>query len=200
MHSRPFPHFPTPRRMARAYTVVEVMLSLTMLAIGASAVISMQKAALQANLDARKTDLANAIARMWVERIRRDAMQWTLPSPAAAGTNFANAQLLSTYVTKGWQLPTVYAAQTPPISPRFDALGRDIATGAATPTIFCVNIQETYIDPANSLIRADVRVLWLRGINPGATDPCSQATTVLPNPQLYQSLYMTTVVESNALP
>jgi len=112
----------TPRRsfaraIARGYTVVEVLLSMTVLAIGASAVMSMQKAALQGNLDARKTDMANSIARMWVERVRRDATQWTLPSPVnPSGNNFASAQLLQ-YVGTGWVLPTAYSGQTPPVSP-----------------------------------------------------------------------------------
>jgi len=100
---------------------------MTVLAIGASAVMSMQKAAMQANLDARKIDMANSIARMWVERIRRDSMQWTLPSPAnPTGTNFANAKLLS-YVGMNWVLPPAYGGQTPPVSPGFDIRGRDIA-------------------------------------------------------------------------
>jgi len=200
------------RASARGYTVVEVLLSMTVLAIGASAVMSMQKAAMQANLDARKIDMANSIARMWVERIRRDAMQWTLPSPAnAAGNNFANAQLLQyATTTGGWQLPTAYANQTPPVSPGFDILGRDIANASGTtvpPPVFCVHVQETYMftdttNTGNNLIRADVRVVWVRGINPGATNPCAQsvATAALPSPQLYQSLYMTTVVRANGLP
>jgi hypothetical protein len=199
--------------VARAYTVVEVLLSMTVLAIGASAVMSMQKATLQGNLDARKTDMANSIGRMWVERIRRDAMQWTLPSPAnPAGNNFASASLLQYASTAGgWVLPVAYAGNVPPVSPGFDILGRDIPTAGLTPAagvappVFCVNIQETYLyqdTNNNNLIRADVRVLWVRGINGGATNPCDAtvATSLLPNPQLYQSVYLTTAVRANALP
>jgi hypothetical protein len=148
---------------------------------------------------------------MWVERIRRDAMQWTLPSPAnPSGNNFANASLLQ-YVGGGWVRPDAYATQVPPISPGFDILGRDIAKanlvpGAGVPApVFCVNIQETYLyqdTNNNNLIRADVRVLWVRGIVGGASNPCDPtvATTILPSPQLYQSLYLTTAVRANALP
>jgi type II secretory pathway pseudopilin PulG len=207
MHARPSLRRSRSRR-GRAYTVVEVLLSLTVLAIGASAVMSMQKAALQANLDARKTDMANAIARMWLERVRRDAMLWTLPSPAnTTGNNFSSAKLLQ-YVGSGWVLPIAYAGQTPPVSPGFDGLGRDIANVTTTSTpapVYCVNIQETYMatdatNVANNLIRVDLRVLWVRGINAGASNPCALATTALPDPGLYQSLYMTTVVRANSLP
>jgi Tfp pilus assembly protein PilV len=190
---------------ARAYTVVEVLLSLTVLAIGASAVMSMQKATLQGNLDARKTDMANSIARMWVERIRRDAMQWTQASAPPS-----NAKLLG-YVDTGWVRPDAYAGNTPPVSPGFDILARDITTaslipsGGAAPPVFCVNIQETSVykdSNFNNLIRLDVRVLWVRGINGGATNPCDTtvATSALPSPQLYQSVYLTTAIRPNALP
>src|SRR5580700_4018709 len=145
---RPPPSLPPcPRRSratarvgARAYTIVEVLLSMTVFAIGASAVMSMQKATLQGNLDARKTDMANSIARMWIERIRRDAMQWTQASAAPA-----NAKLLG-YIDTGWVRPDAYAGNTPPVSPGFDILGRDISTagltpsGGAAPPVFCVNI------------------------------------------------------------
>src|SRR5580700_9616474 len=124
---RPPPSLPPcPRRSratarvgARAYTIVEVLLSMTVFAIGASAVMSMQKATLQGNLDARKTDMANSIARMWIERIRRDAMQWTLPSPVnPSGNNFASAGLLQYAASNSgnWQRPDAYVAQVPPVS------------------------------------------------------------------------------------
>jgi len=206
-----------PSPLSRAYTVVEVLLSLTVFAIGASAVMSMQKATLQGNLDARKTDMANAIGRMWIERIRRDAMQWTLPSPVnPSGNNFANAQLLQYTASNSgnWQRPDAYATQTPPVSPGFDALGRDIAfanlqptagTLSSPPPVFCVNVKEQYLYTdvdSNNLIRVDLRVLWVRGINPGASNPCDPtvATSAIPNPQLYGSLYFTTAVRANALP
>jgi type IV pilus assembly protein PilV len=207
------PRSPVAARASRGYTIVEVLLSMTVLAIGASAVMSMQKATLQGNLDARKTDMANSIARMWVERIRRDAMQWTLPSPAnPTGNNFANASLLQYVGTGGWVRPDAYAGQTPPVSPGFDLLGRDIPTAGLMPAsggqppMFCVNIQETYLytdTNNNNLIRVDVRVLWVRGITAGASNPCDPATTTsvtMPDPKLYQSLYLTTSVRANALP
>jgi type II secretory pathway pseudopilin PulG len=208
MRAKPLP-LPCPVRRhthgARAYTVVEVLLSLTVLAIGASAVMSMQKATLQGNLDARKTDMANSIARMWVERVRKDAMQWTQASAPPS-----NAKLLG-YVDTGWVRPDAYAGNTPPVSPGFDILGRDISTAGLTPSagvappVFCVNIQETSVykdSNFNNLIRLDVRVLWVRGITGGATNPCDStvATSALPSPQLYQSVYLTTAIRPNALP
>ena len=70
-------------------------MAMTVMAIGGAAVITMQKTSVTANLDARRADVANAIARTWVERLQRDAMAWTLPGPEAAGNNIANAPILS---------------------------------------------------------------------------------------------------------
>jgi prepilin-type N-terminal cleavage/methylation domain-containing protein len=65
------------RLAARGYTMIEILVSMTLLAIGAAGVMAMQKAAVQGHQDARQMDVANAIAREWMERLRRDAMMWT---------------------------------------------------------------------------------------------------------------------------
>ncbi|HEY8091971.1 MAG TPA: prepilin-type N-terminal cleavage/methylation domain-containing protein, partial [Polyangiaceae bacterium] len=133
MHPNPAHPTATParaaaRRAARGYTAVEVLMAMTVMTIGAAAVISMQKASVQGNLDARKTDVANSIARTWVERLQRDAMQWTLPNSAnPAGNNIGNALLIGGNVTGTWFLPTQYMGGTPEtMSPGFDILGRDV--------------------------------------------------------------------------
>ena len=66
---------------ARGYTAIEVLMAMTVMAIGGAAVITMQKTSVTANLDARRADVANSIARTWVERLRRDGMAWTSPGP-----------------------------------------------------------------------------------------------------------------------
>lgn len=49
-------------RTGRGYTAIEVMLAITVLMIGSAGVMSMQKASIQGNFDARRLDLANSIA------------------------------------------------------------------------------------------------------------------------------------------
>ena len=150
----------TSRRRARGYTAVEVLMGLTLTAIGASAVISMQRSAIQANLDARKLDIANSVSREWMERLRRDATLWTqAKSTTSSTTNYANALLLSTYLAAGpvvgaapaddpnlvststltaWQFPSIYVTSPPAgattldgLSPGFDILGRDVDVTAS---------------------------------------------------------------------
>lgn len=206
-----------PRRtgapLDRGYTVVEVLLAMTVLIIGASGVMSMQKASMQGNLDARKTDIATNIARMWMERIQKDAMGWTLPSPSfpASANNVGNARLLGT-VNNTWFLPTNYLPATAPyasISPGYDMLGRDIPSLAGLPqAVFCVHLRENYLvnnaaTPTDSLIRVELRVVWPRGINLTTYAPplcdATSAQTLNPDPSLYSTLYMVTAVRANGI-
>jgi prepilin-type N-terminal cleavage/methylation domain-containing protein len=203
------------RSSARGYTAVEILLSLAVLAIGAAAVMTMQKASVQGNLDARKTDIATSIAREWMDRIRRDSTQWTLSTPpngvdgGAVADNFANAALLG-HGGAGWFLPNDYIGNAVPVSPGFDILGNDIAPQSALAgAAFCVHVKETWLvsnvaSPQDRLMRVDLRVVWIRGIDPrnSVPSPCDAtvSTQENPNPLLYQTLYMTTAVRENGLP
>jgi hypothetical protein len=175
------------------------LMAMTVMAIGAAAVMSMQKASMQGNLDARKMDIANSITRTWVERLQRDAMQWTIPGPSQpVGSNFATAQLLSGNVTGQWFLPTQYVGSG--VSPGFDILGRDLATTDLPTALFCANLRLTWLTP--TLIRADVRVLWPRGISgaPPVGGLCTTAVAALttPDPTVYHAIYAVTGIQENA--
>src|SRR5579859_3211269 len=101
----PQPSSPKRARLSRGrgFSVVAVLISMTVLAIGASAVMSMQKATVQGDMDARETDIANAIARTWVERLQRETLRWTVPSSIPP--------LLQ--VTGAWFLPNIYMSTFP---------------------------------------------------------------------------------------
>lgn len=192
-------------------------MAMTLMAVGASAVMSMQKGSVQGNLDAREADVASSIARTWVDRLQRDAMQWTLPNGNnQSGNNFALALLLAQPPYGQWSLPSWEMGQSSPetMSYAFDILGRDLpAADIPTKTIFCVNYRLQWLVaqalPAEpGLIRADVRVLWPRNIS---NDPpagwCNTATAAMVNPDqaspnppapLYHSLYLTTTIRQGA--
>jgi hypothetical protein len=209
-------------------------MAMTVMVIGAAAVMSMQKASVTGNLDARKTDMANNIARMWVERLQRDAMQWTCPSAACPATNnmcagggAAGAQLICGNVTGLWFLPVTYMGTTTPesMSPGFDILGRDLPATELVPSVatgwagaqFCANVRLTWLvtpvpNPGGTtepgLIRADVRVLWPRGIFGGspAAGFCTAGIGALADPEqsapagqtpFFHAIYMTTTIKEN---
>jgi type IV pilus assembly protein PilV len=200
-------------RGSRGYTIVEVLLAMTVLTIGAAGAITMQKAAIQGNLDARKTDIAANIARMWMERIQRDSMSWTTSNPS----NLGNAGLLgsATASVGKWFLPFFSSYAAPggglaSVSPGFDMLGRDVPSQAGlTNAFYCVHLRETWLaqnatTPTNSLMRVELRVVWPRGIAQDTYAPplcdTTSATTANPDPRLYSTLYMVTAVRANATP
>lgn len=161
------------RRLARAkrqaaYTVIEVLMALSVLAVGATGVIAMQKATLVGNTQARNLATANAIAQAWVERLQVDGMGWTMdangndsilatrwlnvvglePVPTIAGLE--NVWLRPASVPTGYGTFTMEAAH--------DVRGLD--TDTVSEEGFCTHIKMVQVMP--NLIRAEVRVFWLR--------------------------------------
>jgi Tfp pilus assembly protein PilV len=205
------------RSPAGGYTVIEVLMAMTVLTIGGAGVITMQKTSVASNVEARKADIANTIARMWVERLRQDAMGWTTPNAANPTTNFGSTTYLngnvgSNPLQPAWFVPqTVVSNGAATMSAGFDILSRDQPAGSIANASFCVNIALTWLDttgapPGGDMIRADVRVLWPVGI--GVVPPanyCTVATAIDPNISgtstsiIYHELYLTTnLVENTA--
>jgi prepilin-type N-terminal cleavage/methylation domain-containing protein len=151
----------------RGYTVIEVMISLTILAIGATGVIAMQKVTTVANRDAKNLVVANQIARTWMERLRTDSVQWNHPSPEDTTSDIGTTLWLSQIGAKEgqWFRPVDSAVFG---SPTFDALGNDVPDSqAADNGVFCTHVRLAWLYgplPAQPpyLIRAEVRVFWLR--------------------------------------
>jgi prepilin-type N-terminal cleavage/methylation domain-containing protein len=162
--------FSSRRARRGGYTAIEVLISLTVFAIGAAGVIAMQRAAVQGNLDARRLDTANSITRAWIERLRRDAMKWTQPSNISQATVLNGAR-----DTGSWALPTGCATPFDGGCASFDQFGHDldIATYSAN-AVFCANIKVDTVarDPATTdptVLRVAVRVYWPRGLGTAAS-------------------------------
>lgn len=160
---------------SRAVTVIEVMMALSMFAIGASGIIAMQKITIVANRDAKNLETASEIARAWLERLRADAVVWNHPSSLDANPDLADTTWLNGKVnvpqSAAWFRPTNTAAK---IYGMHDALGRDQPSenppGGQGP--YCVNLRLSWLR-VNQSMRAEVRVYWLReGVShSGTTQP-----------------------------
>ena len=198
------------KKRSRAYTAVEVLISITVLAIGATGVIAMQRAAVQGNVDAREMDMANAIGNEWMERLKRDATLWT-PSAVAAvpPTNLSRAVLVNENITGAWFVPKARFVSAAPQndieSPGFDALGRDVDNLDYTGTglRYCVNVRLTPLTTDQTMIRAEVRVYWPRLLT-ASPDPkfCNQVPPVTLDLQTdkYHFVYLVSVLRQNAEP
>jgi type IV pilus assembly protein PilV len=208
----------------QGYTAVEVLVAMTLFAIGASGVVAMQRMAVTANAEARRVDVANGIARAWIERLRRDATMWTLPSIAnpTASSNLGNAKLLSLAIANDgaygtWAFPDQAAGAYQPanragfsipvdgLSPMFDTLGRDLVGSEASSAYYCVEIRADWIVP-QEFMRAQVRVWWPRtyaaatpsagaaGCNNNARNDANGANGT----KIYNFVYAVTAIRKNS--
>ncbi len=196
------------RGSAQGYTAVEVMMSITLLAVGAIGVMSMQRAAVQGNADAREMDVASSIARTWIERLERDSTLWT-PSPITVvpPANLPSAILINENITGVWFSPhTRFAAagtQNDIESSGFDILGQDLDALTAAGLRYCVNLRLTPLTTDQTLIRAEVRVFWPRNLTIAPdTNYCNQAppATLDEDTQKYHFVYAVTAVRQNVSP
>jgi prepilin-type N-terminal cleavage/methylation domain-containing protein len=202
------------RKTQRGYTAVEVMMSMTLLLVGAVGVMAMQRAAVQGNTDAREMDVASSIARKWMERAERDSTLWT-PSTVAA-TPPANVQYASiidegvnTNTAGTWFVPSkrlvagTVANQGDTESAGFDILGQDLVSLTNAGLRYCVNLRVTPLTTDQTLMRVEARVFWPRNLTvaPDATycsaaPPASLDTDVTK----YHFVYAATAVRQNAQP
>jgi hypothetical protein len=188
--------------------------------------MTMQRTSIQANVHARRLDMASNIARTWIERVRADSTLWTLPSPSRPNElNIARTQFLAngtsaTFIDtgrrdedEGWFLPDQVLAGPSggtSLSPAFDALGNDVAPDSAA-RVFCTHIRIDCLSrtpmpdgtPVRtcSLMRANVRVFWPRGTSTApAADFCSRTNIQAVQNAVgspYHFVYATTAIRQN---
>jgi hypothetical protein len=157
-------HPRAPSRAARAgYTVIEVMMSLAVLAVGVIGIISMQKVTISANTHAKNLAIATHIAQSWLGVLEAEAMLWGRDGTGAPLTR--TTWLLQGVGTTTWFRPNFDGTRL--FGPAFDALGNPVADTDRDPNArFCVDLRLSPLTTANEgggLMRAEVRVVWLRG-------------------------------------
>jgi prepilin-type N-terminal cleavage/methylation domain-containing protein len=190
------------KRQSRGYTFVELMMALTVLGIGVSGIIAMQKVTVTSNQHAKNLALATHIAEGWAEQLAIDATRWNFPNSVNTVSNIGNTLWLSAANASPnqWVLPAHQAQAN--FGPAFDALGN--VTQVAAQTVFCTHIRLSWLYPEttyNGVIRADVRVFWPRE-GRGALGPCATVTaaTVTAGLANYHFVHHTTAVRQNTMP
>ena len=173
-------------RGRRGNTAVEVLSAMTLLAIGASGVIGMQRVTLQGSDNARRFDIGGNIANEWCSRLQRDTAQWTQPNASVLDvSNIGNTrflQFVTTCAAGFCDPPPVGTATAPGMSGSFDTFGRDIASANADAT-YCAQYRLQWIAPPgvaapfnpSALMRAAVRVFWSR-LDRNPIGNCATAT------------------------
>ncbi|HSO38767.1 MAG TPA: prepilin-type N-terminal cleavage/methylation domain-containing protein [Labilithrix sp.] len=195
------------RSNQRGYTAVEVLSALTLLAIGASGVIGMQRVTLQGSEDARRFDIGGNIANEWCSRLQRDSAQWTEPNAVVLNNNNITAtKFLKSVATCSAAFCNPPAAlPAAGMSGSFDTFGIDLPAAATTAT-YCAQYRLQWIaDPGAAapynpaaLMRAEVRVFWSR-LDQNPVGDCAAATPDAANAyKLYHFVYATTMVRESA--
>ncbi|WP_437969923.1 prepilin-type N-terminal cleavage/methylation domain-containing protein [Sorangium sp. So ce260] len=181
------------------YTLIEVMAALGVLAIGATGVLALQKATLISNTNARNIAIANNIAMTWAERLRVDALQWNDPMRVPDLDGDTRWLRLTNAAPFTKVAPTPVAALG---APSADVFGTDIHVGDTSQPAFCTHVRfRQFTDPATgtriweSLIRAEIRVIWERNGNP--IDCTVDPLTVDQQPDRFGAIYLTTGVLRN---
>lgn len=185
----------------RGYTMIEVMVALSMLAVGATSVMALQKATYINNTNAKNLVLANSIAATWAERLRTDGLQWNEVGEVP--------DLDSDPVWLGAVNSVPFPGKAAPLldlefgSAASDVVGTDIYDVPEDPA-FCTHLRYSRFNDTNglplwpNLIRVEIRVFWSR--NGGPIDCAIDPVTVDAEPYNYGAVYLTTSVLRNTSP
>lgn len=196
-------------RATRGYTVVEVMIALTLITLGVSGVVALQKVTTVANRDAHSLAVANQIARTWLDRLRTDAVSWNLPSPSnPTGQDINTDTQWLKFIDSGaiWFQPAFVDNWG---GPAFDQYGTDVSN-TEEPAKYCTHVRLQWIygppsvHPPPNLIRAEVRVFWLRdgaalpeGMS-GICDPAADPDDIGTATETFHFVYATSAIKQNA--
>ena len=157
-------------RRRHGFTLIEVMVSLGVMTIGALAIISLQVHVMRANDHAKQLTVATQIAQTWIERLKQDAFSWNAVAIRNAAGQDANTQLAQTaHLITVWNTPNIFTTITntnASYSNAFDYFGNDVAnTGLFT---YCASHRLNWVWYGRAL-RTDVRVWWARPNAPDIT-------------------------------
>ncbi|RYZ02184.1 MAG: prepilin-type N-terminal cleavage/methylation domain-containing protein [Myxococcales bacterium] len=144
------------RGSSRGYTLVELMMALALLAVSIVGIISLQKVTVVTNAHAKNLAMAQRIAQAVSGQLQMDSTQWITTLPTGS---FLNSDAV-------WhRLPY---NTTRAFGGAFDALGNPVTDANAGNARFCTHVRMSWLYPTtmsvagNGVLRAEVRVFWLR--------------------------------------
>src|SRR5688572_7407625 len=147
------------RRWLAAYTAVEVLMSMAVLAVGVVGIIATEKVTLASNMHAKNLAIATRIGETWLGMLQAEAALWS-------NTNLLNRTtwLAQSVPQESWFRPN-HDDTTLNFGPAFDPLGNPLAQANLAGARFCVDLRVsplTTINAGGGMKRAEVRVFWLR--------------------------------------
>ena len=158
-------------RRHRGFTLIEVLMSMAVMTVGAVGIMSMQQASTRGNMESRQIYTASEVARNWIERIRRDALMWNRPVDSVTDLDaLVPTSYLDQLPIPGNLNPTAWMEPAGAQSFGADYYGLDTAAGGTSRPYFCTNVRLAWAVPRQA-IRVDVRTWWHhRGSNRDAAN------------------------------
>ena len=199
------------RRQGRGFTLVEVMMAIAVMTVGAVAIFSMQSIAAEGSRRSRQVSTATEVNRFWLERVKLEALRWGPESTIAI-------PWLKQIPTAGgdpgtWFLPEEVGAGTSLITAASDWYGVPMAIPGGpgvAPADYCTSLRWTRMATGtDELARLDVRTWWHRPsrtagvtVSGCADGDAEQAalTTALANIRDFGVVYSSTVIRWQGLP
>jgi type II secretory pathway pseudopilin PulG len=149
--------------------MIELMMSLAVMTVGAAALFSLQGFIARANLYSRRMSQATEIADRWIERLKTDALLWNQPGVnGVTGTTYLTqiATSADTWLQAAGNQQNQY---NPTLlhSAGADLYGADVdpgQTGAQNRIAFCTHYRLSWLvnSDTDTALRVEVRVFWDR--------------------------------------
>jgi prepilin-type N-terminal cleavage/methylation domain-containing protein len=164
------------RRFRAGYTAVEVLMAMAVLAVGVVGIIATEKITLASNVHSKNLAIATHVAEAWLGMLDAEAALWnTSATPFGRTIWLAQGAGLST-----WFRPNDDATLN--FGPAFNALGNPVRTVDQDPNArFCADLRLSPLTTSNTgggLMRAEVRVIWLRNENAIGSATASNACSI----------------------
>jgi type IV pilus assembly protein PilV len=187
---------PDLRPSARGFTIVELMMSIAVLAVGISGIVAMQKLTAVTNMHSKSVAIATQISNAWQNQLLVDGTFWRRSTTINSTTWLKTAAKDAPFFRPAFNTNQQIGAA-------FDALGNPVDDSNLGRAQFCVHLQVVPIialtDPANATVRATIRVLWPRAQGKPALDYCNASGNPPPDTigndlENFHSIYQTIAI------
>jgi hypothetical protein len=185
-------------------------MSLLIFSIGVTGVIAMQKVTVTSNQHAKDLAIATQIAQAWMDQLHADAIAWNHPSVFQTTDDLDQTAWIKNVsrTNKDWVLPAYVEERR--FGPAFDVQGNPV-NGTGPNVKYCTHLRLSWLYQPNSagatltgngLIRAEVRVFWLRDgrawpNNKSICDATQLPATVGSDVSRYHFVYNVSAVREN---
>ena len=192
----------------RGFTLVEVMMAISVMTVGAIAIFAMQNVTATGARRSRLVTTATEINRFWTERVKLEALRW---GPSTFNTiTWLNQLPAATTGSSGWFLPDSRGAGDGIVTAASNWYGTpiEIPSGAGVaPAPYCTSLRLTWLATgADQVARLDVRTWWHREERATGTTiaECgadqTAVTTALANLNDFGVVYSSTILRWQGLP